>query len=117
MAFPGTYNFNYYRGDTFEFIVRPKDSNGSPFDLDGYTASFTIANQRGSGADAIQFTATASVNAVDNIVTCTVTSGVGRNLSPDISWVYDVQITNEINIYTLLTGTITATDDITGAIA
>lgn len=117
MAFPGTYNFNYYRGDTFEFIVRPKDSNGNAFALDGYTASFTVANQRGSTEETIQFEATANVNAVDNIVTCTITSGVGRNLTPDISWVYDVQITNEINIYTLLTGTITATDDITGAVA
>ena len=48
MAFPGTYNFNYYRGDTFQFIVRPKDANGDQFDLDGYTAGFTIASSRGA---------------------------------------------------------------------
>lgn len=117
MAFPGTYNFNYYRGDTFEFIVRPKDTNGDPFALDGYSGEFTIANGRGSTGEIIQFFGTAVVNAVDNIVTCTINPGVGRSLSPDISWVYDVQITNEVNIYTLLTGNITATDDITGAVA
>ena len=24
MAFPGTYNINYYEGDTYEFIIYPK---------------------------------------------------------------------------------------------
>jgi len=28
MAFPGTYNFNYYRGDRYEFVIRPKTANG-----------------------------------------------------------------------------------------
>jgi hypothetical protein len=116
MAFPGTYNFNYYRGDTFEFIVRPKDTNGDAFALDGYTGEFTIASGRGSDPEIIQYFSTAVVNAVDNIVTCTINSGVGRNLGPEVSWVYDVQITNEISTYTLLTGNITSTDDITGAV-
>jgi hypothetical protein len=31
MAFPGSYNFNYYRGDTAEFVIRPKTANGSAF--------------------------------------------------------------------------------------
>lgn len=117
MAFPGTYNFNYYRGDTFSFIVRPKDTNGDAFVLGGdnpFTASFTIANKRGTGAT--QYTGTAVVNTVDNIVTCTISASTGRNLAPTTSWVYDVQITNGTIIYTLLTGTITSTDDITGAV-
>ncbi len=114
MAFPGTYNFNYYRGDTFEFIVKPKDASGQPFDLDGYTAEFTIANSRGSTASA-SYVGTASVNTIDNFVTCTITSGIGRNLIPSVSWVYDVEVTNDIKTYTLLNGGITVTDDITGA--
>lgn len=113
MAFPGTYNFNYYRGDTFSFIVRPKDTNGDPFSLTGFTAIFTIANKRGTGS--VQYVGTASVNTVDKIVTCTISASTGRNLVPTTSWVYDVQITDGTNIYTLLTGTITTTDDITGA--
>ena len=28
MPFPGTFNFSYYRGDTAEFVVSPKTSNG-----------------------------------------------------------------------------------------
>lgn len=114
MAFPGTYNFNYYRGDTFSFIVRPKTTTGDSFNLSGYTAIFTIANKRGPGAT--QYTGTAVVNTVENYVTCTIPASTGRNLAPTTSWVYDVQITNASTIYTLLTGTITPTDDITGAV-
>jgi hypothetical protein len=41
--------------------------------------------------------------------------GVGRNLSAG-TYVYDVQIDRgSLEIYTLLTGTITVTDDISGA--
>jgi hypothetical protein len=114
MAFPGTYNFNYYRGDTFEFIIRPKNTSGAAFDLTGYEAIFTIASSRGPDPDQV-YTGTTITSDVDDTVTCTITTGVGRSLSPDISWVYDVQITNEIKTFTILTGNITSTDDITGA--
>jgi len=40
MAFPGSYNFSYYRGDTAQFVVRPKTSTGAAFNLTGYTAAF-----------------------------------------------------------------------------
>ena len=115
MAFPGSYNFNYYRGDTAEFVIRPKNANGSAFDLTGYTSEFFIANQRGSAAT--QYEAQAVVNATTDIVTCTILPGVGRQLAPG-TYVYDVQITSGAAvIFTLLTGTITVTDDITGAVA
>lgn len=117
MAFPGTYNFNYYRGDTAEFVVRPKTSNGGAFDLTNYTASFTIANRRGSTGS--QSVATASVNTSTDIITCTILPSVGRNLAAG-TYVYDVQITDTVAnpdvIFTVLTGSITVTDDITGAV-
>jgi hypothetical protein len=75
MAFPGTYNFNYYRGDTAEFVIRPKTANGSAYDLTNYTATFTIANRRGSTGT--QYVATATVNATTDIITCTITPAVG----------------------------------------
>jgi hypothetical protein len=115
MAFPGSYNFNYYRGDTAQFVIRPKNANGSAFDLTGYTSQFFVANQRGSAAT--QYEAQAVVNATTDIVTCTILPGVGRQLAPG-TYVYDVQITTGASvIYTLLTGSITVTDDITGAVA
>jgi hypothetical protein len=123
MAFPGTYNFNYYRGDTFEFVIRPKNTNGTPYDLSAFqVAQFTIANQRGPGTVAnprIVYNAEATINVVENIITCRVSSVVGRNLAPGTTWVYDVEIQDSTatNIFTLLTGNISSTDDITGASA
>jgi hypothetical protein len=114
MAFPGTFNFSYYRGDTNQFVVRPKNANGSAFDLTGYTAQFFIANRRGSTGT--QYEAQAVVNTVDDLVTCTILPGVGRQLSAG-TFVYDIQITTgAANIVTILTGSITVTDDITGAV-
>jgi hypothetical protein len=114
MAFPGTYNFNYYRGDTFSFIIRPKDASGNVFQLNGYQAAFTIANKRGLGAT--QYTGQAVINTADDIVTCTIDPTTGRNLVAGQTWVYDVQINDSSSTFTLLNGNITATDDITGAI-
>jgi hypothetical protein len=117
MAFPGTYNFNYYRGDTAEFVIRPKSNsnNNEAFDLTGYTAIFTIATARGVAGTA----ATAVVNDVTNIITCTIVPSVGRTLAAG-TYVYDVQITNATPnpdvIFTILNGTVTVTDDITGAV-
>ena len=117
MAFPGTYNFSYYRGDTAEFVVRPKNSNGSAYDLTNYTATFTIANRRGSTGT--QYAGTATVNTTTDIITCTIIPSVGRTLAAG-TYVYDVQITNTVPnpdvILTVLTGSITVTDDITGAV-
>jgi hypothetical protein len=117
MAFPGTYNFNYYRGDTYQFIIRPKTSNGGLFSLDPYSgnALFTIANVRGSSG--VQIPATATIDIAQDIVTCTITPTQGRQLTAGTTYVYDVQIDNGAGIiYTLLTGNITVTDDVTGAV-
>ena len=117
MAFPSVYNFSYYRGDTYELIARPKSPNGESFPLDSFDAVFTIANQRGSNAT--QYSALAVVNTETDIITCTITPSVGRSLVAG-SYVYDVEITNETTnphtIYTILTGSITVQDDITGAV-
>jgi hypothetical protein len=114
MAFPGTYNFSYYRGDTNQFVIRPKNANGTSFDLTGYTALFTIANRRGSTGT--QYEAQAVVDTTNDLVTCTILPGVGRSLAAG-TFVYDVQITTgAANIITILTGSITVTDDITGAV-
>lgn len=113
MAFPGNYNFSYYRGDTAEFVIRPKTANGSAFDLSDFSAVFTIATARGSGVT--QYEAQAVVNSETNIITCTILPNLGRSLAAG-SYVYDVQITSGPSVInTVLTGTMTVTNDITGA--
>jgi hypothetical protein len=119
MAFPGTFNFSYYRGDTYQFIVRPKNESGASFQLDGFSAIITIADRRGAGgtryASTTPNTLTAIVNTADDIITCTIDPVTGRLLTPGTNWLYDVQVTNGTLTYTLLTGSISVTDDITGA--
>jgi len=39
MAFPAVFNISYYRGDTYEFRIYPKDANGNAFPLTGYDAN------------------------------------------------------------------------------
>ena len=116
MAFPATYNFSYYRGDTNEFVIRPKNSDGSAFDLDGYSADFFIATARGAATSVVQYEAQAVVDSVNNLVTCTILPGVGEDLAPG-TYVYDVQIDSGASlVYTLLTGNISVTEQVTGAV-
>lgn len=111
MAFPATYNFNYYRGDTYDFVINPKNPNGTSFNLNDYTGLFVIASSRGD-ASAFIANASASVNASAATVTCQIPSSLGSVLS-GASYVYDVEIRNSASAtYTLLTGTISVTQDI-----
>jgi hypothetical protein len=117
MAFPGTYNFSYYRGDTYQFVIRPKNANGSTMSLDAFEGNevFTIANRRGSLGTQVE--GTASIDIANDIITCTIEPEQGRLLSAGTTYVYDVQIDNGAGIiYTLLTGSITVTDDVSGAV-
>jgi hypothetical protein len=114
MAFPGTYNFSYYKGDTNEFVIRPKNSSGSAFDLTGYSAEFFIASARGDNPS-FSVEAQAVVSAVNDTITCTILPGVGNTLDAG-SYVYDVQISSGAAlIFTVVTGTITVTEQVTGA--
>ena len=118
MAFPGTYNFNYYNGDSFEFLVQPLSSNGTVLaDLEDYSANLTIATARGSDDAIVLSSASAGVTAVIDVdhVVCEILPAGGALLQGS-SYVYDVQIYNSSTgkKYTLLTGTITVTQDIAG---
>ena len=116
MAFPATYNFSYYRGDTSEFVIRPKNSDGSAFDLTGYDADFFIATARGAATSVVQYEAQAVVDSANDLVTCTILPGVGEQLAPG-TYVYDVQVDSGASlVYTLLTGTISVTEQVSGAV-
>jgi hypothetical protein len=125
MAFPGTFNINYYEGDTYEFKVYPKNSVGGVFNLSEYSPEFYISNGRGptvrvNGEDVpvTQFECDADIG-IDSTITCTIHPAVGRQLVAGASYVYDVQVTkpgSPPTIHTILTGTVSVTADITGAI-
>jgi hypothetical protein len=119
MAYPGTFDISYYKGDSLDFKIYPKDNSGAAFPLTDFTSvKFTIADSRGNGAT--QFLANSSIvtSSSPNYILCQITPGLGSQLDADIQYVYDVEIKNNTGsiVHTLLTGTITITDQVTGAL-
>jgi len=115
MAFPATFNISYYSGDTYEFVIAPKNSDGTDFSLTGFTAGMRIATSRGA-SPSFSTTAQTAINTTLNTVTCTILPGVGATLNPSVVYVYDVEITNgSTQVFTLLTGNINVTEDVTNA--
>ena len=114
MAFPGTYNFSYYQGDTLEFKVYPKIQSGQPLSgLSTYEAKFTIANARGAGTGVVQYQGYTRIE-TDHVV-CAITPDL---LLPSGSLVYDVELSKTQAspyslVYTLLTGNLTVTPQVT----
>lgn len=131
MAFPGTFDIKYYKGDTYQFRIYPKDTAGNAFDLSDYrydhdgdpltlkfdTATFAFSESRGSGLGYHKCLAQISDNA--QYVTCTIRPEDASYLDPTKVYVYDVQVTkpgtNYDTVLTLLTGTITITDEVSTA--
>lgn len=122
MAFPGTFNIDYYKGDTFEFRVYPKDSAGAAFPLEEYATggetAFTIAPSRGALEDPLDAIEGYAVISADyEYVQCAITPANGAELTAGTTYVYDVQISKTDAPYdftfTLLTGSITITDQVT----
>jgi hypothetical protein len=122
MAFPGTYNFNYYAGDTFEFFIYPKNSTGGVFDdLTDYAPLFVVAESRGASAsviDSLDITSASATVQDGDHVSCTILPDGGRQLT-NSTYLYDIQIenTNALStsfgkVFTLLTGTINVTQDV-----
>jgi uncharacterized repeat protein (TIGR02543 family) len=118
MAFPGELNINYYKGDTHEFKVYPQKTDGSTFYLNDYSnATFTIAESRGSAGVVLgQINASARIQS-DHIV-CAITPENGALMDPTKTYVYDVQVYSQgadtyDKVFTLITGSISVTDDVT----
>ena len=123
MAFPSTYNFNYYRGDTFTFTVTPKGQDGNNFPLaatpgtSNYLSKMTVIG----GTDSAPITAVinTSIDYVTNVITATITPSLRSTLVPGV-YDYDLEIyrldtsgTTIDKVYTLLAGRITVIADIT----
>jgi len=128
MAFPGTYDFSYYKGDTYEFKIYPKNSDGTAFNLSSFAdvppndnARFFVATERGlAGAEnQIECSAQIVTELSDTYILCTITPGQGSSMNAGVPYVYDVEIRKTVEgspyVLTLVTGTITVRDQVTGA--
>jgi hypothetical protein len=143
MAFPATYDFNYYKGDTFEFRIYPKKNDGTVFELSGFkipssfanypdyyedssapydSAQFTISTVRGNTGLPIKCFARISDDGT--FVQCAIRPSDSYELSAGTEYVYDVEVRKPAGspgtgqyeiVHTLLTGRITITDQVTGA--
>jgi hypothetical protein len=113
MAFPATYNISYYRGDTYVFVLNPKNSDGTAFDLNNYSGAFQIKSSRNpSGAVVLAGTVSVDTPIVGSI-TCAVDAEDGQDITAG-TYVYDVEIEKtDGTIYTLVTGNFVVTDDVT----
>lgn len=121
MAFPGNYDISYYKGDTLEFRIYPKDASGTVFSLTGYDAAFTISTAKGSAGASSAVSGIAQI-VDDTYLLCVITPTVGDQLVAGTTYVYDVEISNLTvdpasydKVYTLLAGSISITDQVTGA--
>ena len=117
MAFPATYNFRYYRGDTLEFRLYPKDNSGAPFNLEDYEVTFTISTSRGSAALENAVVAYSAIADATSLI-CAIRPEDSLALPTATSYVYDVEIRKVDNqpyplVYTILTGIITVEEQIT----
>lgn len=120
MAFPSTYNITYYRGDSYEFVISPKNANGVAFDLVNFSGLFTISTARGTtGTKIAQKAVTVDSNA--GTIAVSIDPTTGGALAASGTFVYDVEIKKNLgggasSVYTLLTGSLSVTDDITGRV-
>jgi hypothetical protein len=114
MAFPGTLNINYYKGDSYEFNIFPKDSSNAPFNLNGYSVKFSIAAARGSSSIIEGY----AVISVDNSrIECAIKPGNGASMTAGTPYFYDVEIKKTSSpydkVYTVLTGSISVQEQVT----
>lgn len=114
MAFPGTLNINYYKGDSYEFNIFPKDASNAIFNLDGYNVKFSIAETRGSSSI---IEGSARISPDNSRIECAITPANGASMDAAKDYQYDVEIAKANSpypkVYTLLTGTIFVQEQVT----
>jgi len=115
MSFPANFNIRYYKGDLYQFVIRPKTSAGDPFPISDSTheAFFYVSIARGGSQEN---TITLNASIVGGNVTATILPSDVSKFNQGNNYFYDVSVvktTNPDEVYTLLTGSLSITPDIT----
>jgi len=110
MTWPYIYNINYYCGDSFDLVLYPRENN-APYDLTGKASLFSIATERGN-PEAIVISASPEISFNPSRLICSISPEQGVALTGN-SYVYDIEIRNGNEVYTLLTGDVTVEKDVT----
>lgn len=136
MAFPGTYNISYYKGDTYEFRIYPKTASGDVYSLSPFvydddsnpitpnfdSAVFAFAEVRGGDSATGYHKCYAKISDDTTYIICAIRPEDAAYLDPAKTYVYDVQVSKPASstddypmIITLMTGSITVTDQVTSS--
>lgn len=108
-------NLQIDRGTTFSSDVTVIDTDGTAFDLSGYTAAAKMA--LGYASTRTRVTLTSSINAdpTTGIITISLTADQTKNLEAPARYVYDVEITktSDSTVTRVIEGIITVSPDVT----
>jgi len=121
MAFPGKFDISYYRGDTYEFKIYPKDTSGASYSLSSFTSSdFTISTERGPAGVSDRKFGYTEISQDGTYILCVITPETGQELSFGNNYVYDIEVSKPGTPYdtviTLVSGNITMTEQVSGAV-
>lgn len=113
MSFPASYNISYYHGDTLELDFSPKNADGTAFALSGFGAQMDIAEARGLGASVSLSTTNGEISIANDTISVVMPAAYSTQLDAAKGYVYDLQISDGTLVYTIVTGNITITEDVT----
>lgn len=108
-------NLQIDRGTTFSSDVTVTDTDGTAFDLSGYTAAAKMALGYASTRTRVTLTSSINGDPTTGIITISLTADQTKNLEAPARYVYDVEITktSDSTVTRVIEGIITVSPDVT----
>ena len=108
-------NLQIDRGATFSSDVTVSDTDGTAFDLTGYTAAAKMAKGYASTQTRVNITATINNDPTTGVITLSLTADQTKALDAPARYVYDVEITktSDSTVTRVIEGLITINPDVT----
>ena len=103
------------RGTTFSSDVTVTDTDGTAFDLTGYTAATKMALGYASTRTRVTLTTTINGDPTTGIITISLTADQTKTLEAPARYVYDIEITktSDSTVTRVIEGIITVSPDVT----
>ena len=108
-------NLQIDRSATFSSDVTVTDTDGTAFDLTGYTAAAKMAKGYASTQTRVTITATINNDPTTGVITLSLTADQTKALDAPARYVYDVEITktSDSTVTRVIEGIITVSPDVT----
>jgi len=110
-----TANLRVDAGSTFSTDVTVTNTDGTAFDLTGYTASAKMALGYASTRTRVSFTTAIASDATTGVITLSLTADQTNSLEAPARYVYDIEIlkTSDSTITRVIEGIITVSPSVT----